>query len=136
MLMLKILRKNKFNLLVIVFSVILPVIAVMHWFWGGHILYFWDAYLPFDPRISFEHLFYLWRERLFPGYATASWSWIVYWLVFFLPYSLFHSLSISEFFMYVFLLSFSTINFYFLCSTVLGFIVDEERQKNLIRISS
>lgn len=127
---------KRFTFFVIVLAVVASLIAVYHWFSGNHILYFWDAYLPFDPQISFEHLFYLWRERLFPGYATTSWSWIIYWIVFFLPYMVFHSLSISELFLYVLLLSFSTINFYFLTSNILHLIVDKEKHKNLVRMSS
>jgi hypothetical protein len=117
-------------------ATIVSFIAVWHWFSGNSILYFWDAYLPFDPQVSFGHLFYLWREGLFPGYASASWSWVAYWVIFFLPYAVFHSLSISELILYILLLSFSTINFYFLASHILGLIVDEDKQKTLIKISA
>lgn len=118
--------KYKFLAFVCFISVILSVIAVSPWLFENKILYFWDSYLPFDPKISFEHIFYTWREGLFPGYASVSWSWLPYWGLFFLPYIFTQSLPLSEGFVYILLLSFSIVNFYLLTTHVLSNILKKK----------
>jgi len=124
---------KRFTIFVIILSVATSFIAVGHWFVGNKILYFWDSFIPFDPKVSFDQLFYFWREGIFPGYATPSWSWFLYWGLFFLPYVVTHSLSVSQAFIYLLLLSLSIINFYFLCSYILGNVFAENRFHFLLK---
>src|SRR3989344_3110790 len=131
--MIKKILDNKFYLIVIFTSITLSLWTVYPWLFSNKILYFWDAYIPFDPINSFEHLFYHWSDGLFPGYPTTGWSWLIYWGLFFLPFPLTNSLPISEAFVYVFLLVFSVLNFYLLCSYVLEKLVLFKENKILIR---
>lgn len=131
--MIKLINK-KFTIFVVILSVAISFAAVGHWFFGNKILYFWDSFVPFDFKNSFDQLFYFWREGIFPGYATPSWSWFIYWGLFFLPYIVTHSLSISQAFIYVLLLSLSIINFYFLCSYILNNVFVGNRFRFLLKL--
>lgn len=129
--MLRILNKH-FTILVVILSCLISVLAVGHWFIGNNILYFWDSYVPLDPKISFNQLFYFWQDKLFPGFALPQWSWFLYWGLFFLPSLFIQSLSIGEFFVYILLLSFSVINFYLLTVYVLKIIFKETNRELLV----
>lgn len=132
--MIKKLLKYKIFGAVCIAAVMISFIAVGHWFSGDKILYFWDAYLPFDPEVSFKQLYYLWREGLFPGYSTPGWSWFLFWILFFAPYYLFHSLSISEMFVYVLLLSLSVINFYLLSEYILTLVFRDKARSSFLKL--
>lgn len=120
-----------FPVVVCIMAVFISFIAVGHWFFGDRILYFWDAYLPFDPKISFDQLYYFWQDRIFPGFGTPGWSWFLFWGIFFLPSLINPSLSIGECLIYTFLLSFSIINFYLLVVNILKTIF-RDNSKNLL----
>lgn len=100
--------------LVIVASVLIAAAAMYGWFRDGSFMFFWDSYVPLDIHNSFEHLFYNWREHVFPGYETAGWSWLPYWAIISFVRLLTGSLSLAQGSLYVFLLSASTIFFFFL----------------------
>src|SRR3989344_5658010 len=121
---------------VAILSFVISFAAVYHWFSGDKILYYWDSYLPFDPKNSFEQLFYTWRDGLFPGFSTAGWSWLLYYVIFFSTYPIFASLSIGELSIYVFLLSASIINFYLFAEHVLKFTFRENHNVNVRKISA
>lgn len=126
---------NKFFVVVCFLALIISFLASGHWFFDDKILYFWDSYVPFDPKISFNQLFYFWQDRLFPGSATPGLSWLIYWGLFFLPYLFTSSLSISQAFVYIVLLTFSLINFYLLSEQILKTVL-KEKDEPIIKITS
>lgn len=128
--------KNKFTILVVGVSILTASLAVGHWFLGNKILYFWDSFIPFDMGSSLEHLFNTWNDGLFPGFPNIGWSWLLYYLLFFSTYPFFNSLSISEFTVYLFVLSFSIINFYFLAEYTLKTIFKNSPNPTLLKVSA
>lgn len=123
---------KRFTILVIILSVAVSFIAVGHWFFNDRILYFWDSFLPFDSKISFDQLYYFWQDRIFPGFAVPGWSWFLYWGIIFFPSLIFPSLSIGQFLVYALILSFSMINFYLLAVHILKTIFKDNCNSLLI----
>lgn len=128
--------KYKFFFFACIVALLLSIWAVSPWLFSNKILYFWDSYLPFDPANSFKQLFYFWRDGLFPGYQSAGWNWLPYWVLFFTPYVLTHSLPISEAFIYILLLVFSIINFYCLALNVLKTLFNNLENSLLLKVSA
>lgn len=123
---------KRFTIFVIIISVSVAFIAVGHWFFNDRILYFWDSFLPFDSKISFDQLYYFWQDRIFPGYAVPGWSWFLYWGIIFFPSLIFPSLSIGQFLVYALILSFSMVNFYLLVVHILKTIFKDNCNNLLI----
>lgn len=128
--------KKRWSIIVILLSVIISVVALAHWFWGGSILYFWDSFVPLDPYKSFDYIANIWRDGLFPGYTNAGWSWFIYWIIFFLPYPIFQSLSFSQFFLYFFLTVSSILGFYLFSNFLLSKIFINKDKYFLLKIVS
>jgi hypothetical protein len=99
---------------IIIFFCILPIPILYHWFSNGTIIYFWDANFPVDPILGLYHYFYLWNERIFPGFFDTGWSWIPYIILLAFFNTVFHSLSLVQAFLYWILLVSSLLTFYFL----------------------
>lgn len=131
----KILR-YKFFALVVLIALVLAFWTVSPWLLENKLLYFWDAYVPFDPGISFQQISYYWSERLFPGYPTTGWSWFLYWGLFFLPYLFINSLPISEAFVYMLLLVLSVINFYLLSRYIMEQVFEKKTNSSLLKLTA
>ena len=124
-----------FTLFVFIASLVISLFVTWHWFSGNKIMYFWDSYLPFDPKISFNQLFYFWQERIFPGAPTPGLSWFIYWGLVFLPGIFGFSLSTGQSLVYLLLLSLSILNFYLLTFFLLKKIF-RESSENLLKVIS
>lgn len=90
----------------------LSVFVTYRWFSGGTILYYWDANVPLDIRVSLSAFLYPWSSNRLPGFTGSGWSWLPYWglFAFFRRFQL--SLSSSQFLLYVVLITGSIGNFY------------------------
>ena len=98
----------------IIISIVISLLAIYRWFIGGTILYYWDANVPFDTKISFQTFFYPWYSNKFPGFSGNGWSWLPYWAVLSGFKILFQSLSHAQFALYTFLLTTSIVGFFVL----------------------
>ena len=113
-------KKFLLHFLIIIFFCLLPLPVLYRWFQGNTIFYFWDTTFPLKPSLGLLHFFYLWKANSFPGFFDTGWSWLPYIGVLFILESTFHSLSLTQAFLYWGLLLASSITFYFLITYVFG----------------
>jgi hypothetical protein len=111
--MIKKLLFQRFNI-IIVFAITISIFAAWHWFSGNYILYYWDAFVPLNSNNSSDHLFYSWRERIFPGAPGAVWVWFIYVFSINFLNNFLSSVSLAQGIIYITLIFFSIVNFYLL----------------------
>lgn len=99
-------------------GVIISMAAFAHWFSGGYYLNYVDALVPVDFN-SLNRLIYNLDPQVFPWNAESNWSWIIYWLMLVIPSRLFHSLSLSQMLLYIFVAVSSVTGFYLLSNYLL-----------------
>ncbi|EKD86695.1 MAG: hypothetical protein ACD_37C00188G0003 [uncultured bacterium] len=109
----------------------LCLLVIRHWFSDNSFIYYVDSFVPIDPKNSFIRLYYNLDSHVFPWNSETSWSGIIYWLMLSFGSVVFKSLSISQYLLYVFLLSSSVMGFYFLVNYLWTEVLGNRNMHNL-----
>lgn len=132
---LRLFKPSLFEIFGLVFVIALAVFVTYHWFSGGTILYYWDANVPLDTKVSWQNFLYPWSSNKLPGFTGSGWSWFVYWGVLSFFKAVFHSLSSAQWLLYVTLIVLSIVNFYFLFRSITVDILPHA-SKNIVKAVS
>lgn len=115
-------------------GLLICTLSVWNWFSDGSILFFVDSLLPIEPKNSFLRMFYNFNSHIFPWNSEPSWSWGIYWFMISAGKEVFHSLSLSQYLLYVFLLFSSLTGLYFLTNYLWFTALKNKENVNVYRI--
>ncbi|MFH1827593.1 MAG: hypothetical protein ABH812_04200 [bacterium] len=128
-------RKSLKIAVLILFIFFISILSVYRWFEGGTILYYWDAFIPFDIKYYFTFL-QSWQSRVFPGNTNAAFNWVLYIFPISLLENIFDSLSMAQAFIYIGLIFSSIINFYLLLRYLFNLILMDKIKENIAVLTS
>ena len=132
----KYLKQNKINLALLLIGFALAVVGVWHWFSNNSIIYFVDSLVPLDAKNSFIRIFYGIDSHTYPWNIEANWSWFLYWGIIALGNKILGTLSLSQMFLYIFLLFSSISGFYLMLNYLITIFFKEEATKLIYKIIS
>jgi len=110
---------NKKHILPVIVILLLSLVT-LNWFREGRLIYFWDATFPLSPDKAITQYSYIWHDTFAFGQSDIlGVKMLLYFYLIKIPFDFFHSILLSQMFLYYLLFSISGLSMYFFAFNLL-----------------